>query len=55
MTITDILPYTDNKHSFSCYQCEKELKDQVTCLQKSVANLRKDLSIQMNLDKSRRI
>jgi hypothetical protein len=45
MTITDIIPLRDNK--YYCY-CEhknelRELKDQMTCLQKSVANLRKDL------------
>ena len=47
MTITDITPLRDNK--YYCY-CEhtnelKELKDQIACLQKSVANLRKDLPL----------
>ena len=47
MTITDITPLRDNK--YYCY-CEhtnelKELKDQITCLQKSVAKLRKHLPV----------
>jgi hypothetical protein len=44
MTITDIIPLRDNKHYCYCDHNElKELKEQITCLQKSVANLRKDL------------
>jgi hypothetical protein len=46
MTTEELIPFTDNKHYCICYQYAKELtdlKDQVTCLQKSIANLRKDL------------
>jgi hypothetical protein len=46
MTITDIIPLRDNKYYCFCHQHERELKiieDQITCLQKSVANLRKDI------------
>ena len=46
MTTIHIVPLKDNKHSCHCDQYEKELKefkDQLTCLQKSVANLRKDI------------
>ena len=45
MTITDILPLRDNKYYCSCEHTNelKELKDQITCLQISVANLRKDI------------
>jgi hypothetical protein len=46
MTITDIIPLRDNKYFCFCDQHERELKiieDQITCLQKSVANLRKDM------------
>ena len=44
MAITDIIPLRDNKHYCYCDHNEfKEVKDQITCLQKSVANLRKDI------------
>jgi hypothetical protein len=44
MTITDIIPLRDNKHYCYCDHNElKEIKDQINCLQKSVANLRKDI------------
>jgi hypothetical protein len=46
MTTTDIIPLRDNKYYCFCDQHERELKiieDQITCLQKSVANLRKDM------------
>jgi hypothetical protein len=44
MTITDIISLRDNKHYCYCDHNElKEVKDQITCLQKSVANLRKDI------------
>jgi septation ring formation regulator EzrA len=46
MTITDIIPLRDNKYYSYCEHSNelKEPEDQITCLQKSVANLRKDLS-----------
>jgi hypothetical protein len=47
MTITDITPHLRIKRSYEYDQYPagiQELIDQVTCLQKSVANLRKDLS-----------
>jgi len=50
MTTIDIIPLRDNKYYCFCYQCEKELieiKDQLKCLQKSVANLRKDIPEQV--------
>jgi len=40
----DIIPLRDNKHYSYCDHDElKELKDQITCLQISVANLRIDI------------
>ena len=41
----DILQLRDNKHYCNCAHNNelKELKDQLTCLQISVANLRKDI------------
>jgi septation ring formation regulator EzrA len=48
MTTIDIIPLEENKHYYLCNQYQKELnevKDQITCLQKSVANLRKDLPL----------
>jgi hypothetical protein len=45
MTITAIIPLRDNKHYCFCdHQKEiKEVKDQINCIQKSVANLRIDI------------
>jgi hypothetical protein len=45
MTITDIIPVRDNKYYSYCDHKEElgELRDQITCLQISVANLRKDI------------
>jgi hypothetical protein len=55
MTTTDILPFKDNKDFDPCYCLIKEiielrhevtsLRDQTDCMQKSVAGIRKDLSI----------
>jgi hypothetical protein len=55
MTTNQILPLGDNKHSYFDYLHLKEiielkgevtyLQDQVNCLQKSIANLREDLSL----------
>jgi len=64
MTTVDILPSRDNKDSY--YWLMKELieirhevttlRGQIDCMQKSVANLRKDLSVtskaEVNRDKS---
>jgi hypothetical protein len=47
MTTTDIIPDKRNKRSYQNDHYPtgiQELIDQVTCLQKSVADLRKDLS-----------
>jgi hypothetical protein len=47
MTITDITPHLRIKRSFEYDRYPagiQELMDQITCLQKAVANLRKDLS-----------
>lgn len=46
MTTEELLPFSDNKHSCIYYRYMKEiveLKDQVNCLQRSFADLRKDL------------
>jgi hypothetical protein len=48
MTITNITPHRRIKRSYEYDQYPagiQELIDQITCLQKSVANLRKDLSL----------
>jgi hypothetical protein len=47
MTTIDTIPHHHIKHSYQYDQYLvgiQELIDQITCLQKSVANLRKDLS-----------
>jgi hypothetical protein len=46
MTTNIIIQFQENKHYCVCYHYVKELnelKDQITCLQKSIAYLRKDL------------
>ena len=46
MTTNELFTFRDNKHSCICYHYTKEiveLKNQVNCLQKSLADLRKDL------------
>jgi septation ring formation regulator EzrA len=45
MTTNDIITFRDNKHYCFCdHEKEiKEVKDQINCIQKSVANLRKDI------------
>jgi len=43
MATNDLIPYEENKHYCICYQSEselKELKDQISCLQRSVATFR---------------
>jgi len=57
MTTNDILPLRDIKHY--CIHCQYtreivELKDQINCIQKSFANLRKDLYV-LRLETSRNV
>jgi hypothetical protein len=46
MTTEELIEFGRNKHYCICYHYVKELselKDQITCLQKTIANLRKEL------------